>query len=1069
MTERTIFIEALEITDPVERSGYVDRACAGDAQMRVRVEELLCAHTAPGAFMDRPAMALADPPQPIGEPAQMEVAGYEILEELGRGGMGVVFKARQSSLKRVVALKMLLAGPHAGAAERARLRSEAQAVARLQHPNIVQIFDVGLAGANPYLALEFVAGGSLKARLSGTPLPAQLAVGIVETTARAVHHAHEHGIVHRDLKPANILLQFDPMASPAANEHLSAAVVKIADFGIAKHLQNQALTGAASTVTGALLGTPSYMAPEQATGKSTSVGPSADVYALGAILYELISGRPPFQGETAVDTLQQVRFQEPVPPSRMQPRVARDLETICMKCLEKKPAQRYYTAAALADDLKRFQAGEPIVARPVTVLQRSWRWCRRRPATASLAAAVGLLALTTLGAALWYVQDQGQQRAVRSYRAAQASREINLAMAEARKRRDDAFQETGRPERWHAGMLAALSSLERAEFIVADNRSLLDSELNSEVQQLRVRLDADEAGRLLVSRLEQLRLNALTLVDGKYNPERASERFREETRRSGIDVDAVDSSAVVARIKESPVQAQLVAALDEWAYVSSPALRKRLLALASAADPEPWRARFRLAWTSWNWSELKALAADPVLLEQPTHLIVLLSRLLQRNDRETALRLVRLAQERQPADFWANFALGQLLYDAHHPAAAIGYFRVALVLRPDSAVVCNEIGRCLHSSDDLAGAARAYRDAVALDPRFALAHQNLGVALRAQDDIEGAVAALKQAMLLDPTYASPHFTLGNILREQSDLPGAVAAYRKALALNGSWAEVYVNLGMALAGQGDVPGAIASYRQAIGLNPRLANARNNLGNILSSQGHLAEAIAEYRLAIASDANHAEAHCNLGKALQRQGKFAEALDSLKAGHTLGSSRPDWRIQSASSIKQCERLLALDARLPAILQGATQPASATEALEFARLCQYKGFYATAVRFFRQAFDQQRSITDGIRSNARHQAACCAALAGCGQGADVEELSAEARQALREEARAWLRADLAYWTRIMVDSKKAAGAKTTFMNWQRDADLACVRDEKDLGKLPTDEREKWRQLWAEITELVK
>lgn len=329
-----------------------------------------------------------------GEPL-LQIPGYEVLEVIGRGGMGVVLKAVQQGLNRVVAVKQVISGALASDEELGRFQTEAQAVAHVHHPNIVQIYEVGEAEGRPFLALEFVAGGTLAQRLGGNPVAGRAAAEMVATLARALQTVHERGILHRDLKPANVLLT--PDGQP-----------KITDFGLAKRVEGTTPT---LTETGAIIGTPSYMAPEQAAGKAKELGPAVDIYALGAILYEMLTGRPPFKGETPMDTVFQVLQQQPVAPRQLQPKVARDLETICLKCLEKERRRRYASAAALADDLDRFLAGEPIAARPVTRLERGLRWCRREPMLASLsAAAVLALVSAVVGLFFWQRADFERRR-----------------------------------------------------------------------------------------------------------------------------------------------------------------------------------------------------------------------------------------------------------------------------------------------------------------------------------------------------------------------------------------------------------------------------------------------------------------------------------------------------------------------------------------------------------------------------------------------------------------------------------------------------------------------------------
>jgi serine/threonine-protein kinase len=338
----------------------------------------------------------------------INVAGYQVIGELGRGGMGVVYKARQVGLNRWVALKMVLVGGHAGTAALTRFRAEAKAVALLHHPNIVQIYEVGEHENLPYFSLEFVDGGVLSDRVHRQAQPPREAAHLVETLARAMYYAHHLGVIHRDLKPSNVLLTKDGMP-------------KISDFGLAKAQESDST----QTKSGMILGTPSYMAPEQARGDVHSVGPAADIYALGAILYELLTGRPPFEGASVMQTIALVNTTEPMPPSRLQPKISRDIETICLKCLQKDRHQRYPSALDLAEDLRRFLSDEVILARPVPAWERVMRWCKRNPRVAALVGTVALLLITVaVGAvaAAWKISRE-KENAEKNAQAEKLARE----------------------------------------------------------------------------------------------------------------------------------------------------------------------------------------------------------------------------------------------------------------------------------------------------------------------------------------------------------------------------------------------------------------------------------------------------------------------------------------------------------------------------------------------------------------------------------------------------------------------------------------------------------------------
>ena len=319
-------------------------------------------HSDDGASEDEPRLLFRDE---LAFPA-----GYEILGELGRGGMGVVYKARDRRLRRIVALKMFHPGRRPTDREMSRFRSEAQVIARLQHANIVQIFEVGEASGSPYLALEYAEGGTLQHRLQEMPFAPHAAADLIRRLAHGVQHAHEHHVVHRDLKPANVLFAADGTA-------------KITDFGLAKLLEADADAAHDATRSGEPIGTPRYMSPEQAAGHADRVGPRTDVYALGTLLYECLTGRPPFVSPSVVETVDKIRNDAPIPPRRLQPSTPRALETICLHCLEKDPLRRYPTALALADDLTRFLEGKSIVAKAPPAWERAWKWSRRNPSIVS--------------------------------------------------------------------------------------------------------------------------------------------------------------------------------------------------------------------------------------------------------------------------------------------------------------------------------------------------------------------------------------------------------------------------------------------------------------------------------------------------------------------------------------------------------------------------------------------------------------------------------------------------------------------------------------------------------------
>ncbi len=391
----------------------------------------------------------ADPLASVQAPdGRLRIGNYQILQEIGRGGMGVVYRARQANLSRIVALKMILAGEHAGLRERARLRNEAQAAAQLMHPNVVQIFEIGEHEGLPFLAMEYVAGGNLTRTLRAMPQAFRWSARLTETMARAIHVAHQRGIVHRDLNPSNILIALD-------------GTPKISDFGLAKFLVDDK----GLSLSGVFLGTPSYMAPEQVSGNGQTIGPVTDVYALGALLYEMLTGAAPFRGFTPMETLCQVMEAELVPPSRLRHGVPEDLETICLKCLDRDPARRYSSAEDLAEDLRRYQENQPIRARRTSKFRQAHQWTRRQPMAARLLGLCFLLLLTLLGVVIAYSLYVTEQNRLSERAWSQAIKLNNEIAIEREKFKNEAS--TARRRTYDAQLFQVKQSIESGQIELA--------------------------------------------------------------------------------------------------------------------------------------------------------------------------------------------------------------------------------------------------------------------------------------------------------------------------------------------------------------------------------------------------------------------------------------------------------------------------------------------------------------------------------------------------------------------------------------------------------------------------
>jgi tetratricopeptide (TPR) repeat protein len=1010
---------------------------------------------------------------------------------------------------------------------------------------------------------------------------------------------------------------------------------RITDFGLAKDVTGLPDGGDGEkslTRSGMLLGSPNYMAPEQARCQRRDIGPATDVYALGVILYELLTGRPPFRGETAVDTLQQVVAVEPVPPRRLQPKVARDLETICLKCLEKQPRKRYGSARELEEDLGRFLAGQPIRARPAGWVEQFIKWVRRGPLRAALWASSLVVVLASAGGLLWYSRERAQRREATTRDVLEACQEANLWRTRAR---------TGDPTAWGK----ALAAVSRARTLL--ERGEGDAQLVGRVQELREELQEEETNRRLVASLDEIRQRQSEIHVDAFDLTRADQEYAQAFKDAGIDVETLEPAEAAEQIRARAIRSELVAALDDWSLLrrvtrkGDPEASRRLLEIARRADPDPWRDPLRRALARSDRQALKKLAAQKEVasLSAPTS-ILFGNTLGELGDIDQAVLLLQQAHRRYPDDFWINFHLASFFLKTKPPQAdeAVRFATAALALRSGSAgahlrlgaalaaqrrrdeaiaeyqeairlskgytSAHNNLGVIYYQEEKFDEAIRAYRDgirgnpnhpqphynlglalvktgrrveaiaefreAVRLDKDFTSAYLDLGLALQQEGLLDDAIAAFQTALHGNQRNARAWFSLANAFQKKQQLDQAIAGYREALRIRPDYLEAHLNLALALdregltdeaiaeyrevlrinndfsqahfnlAGmlyrKGQMDEAIAEYREVLRSNPDHVGAHNNLGVILSRkgqdaeaiheyrealridkknplahynlgaalhrQGQMDQAIAEYREALGIEPKYARAHHDLGLALVRQGQMDEAIRSFRRAHELDPDRVDstralgealrsrGRFDEALDvlrqhrgrlaptdphlsrlervIRETESMAELAPRLDLYLAGKAQPAGAAERLTLAQLCRdSRQKNRAAARFFAEAFVERPALAEDLEAAHRYHAACAAALAGCGRGQDAQEIDAMERARWRKQALDWLRADLALRVAQMKSPSSVAEATGNLGYWQLDPDLAGLRDQDGLAKLPAPEREEWQKLWAEVRRL--
>jgi serine/threonine protein kinase/Flp pilus assembly protein TadD len=1102
----TAYLKAVEAGAPTDREQLLGRYpelaqelrqffADQDALEPMAAPLRLVALAAEAANADRDA-----PPDPS-DAAQVEVAiprglgDFRILRELGRGGMGVVFEAEQLSLKRRVALKVLPLAATLDPRRLQRFQNEARAAASLHHTNIVPVFAVGDHQGIHYYAMQLIAGQTLAALLQelrgqaqeqGTsqapppgaettgdspppgagacestgPQAALSTVGGVASreylhgvarlgaqAAEALDYAHQLGVVHRDIKPSNLTVD-------------GRGQVWVTDFGLAQFQQGEP----GLTLTGDLVGTLRYMSPEQALGKRAVVDHRTDVYSLGATLYQLLTLQPVFPGTDRQELLRQIAFEEPVPLRKLNKAVPAELETIVLKAIEKNPAERYGTAQELADDLRRYLEDRPIQARRPSIVQRVRKWTRRhRPlvVAASICLLVTLAAIA--GSVGWVLGD-------REARQREAEGKVREALSAA----EPGLKE-GNP--WDT---ALISAVQRANAQLGDIQR--DEALQWRIEQLNMDVK-------MLTELEAIRLDQGHVRDGKFDLAASAPRYQRAFLDYGIDVKLLEPQETVVRVQDSAICTHLVAAFDDWAALLMDTSKeetrqeaRQLVAIARQIEPNTSRQQLRDMVLNKDNTAIEQLLRSMRPEELPKATLVLVGRQVARRVQASGkptgamLEFLRRGQRRFPDEFWINNQLAFALTKVQPPRLeeAIGFYRAAVALRPLSPGAHVNLGIALNNKGDTEGAIAEHRAAIRLKHDYAGAHNNLGLALKARGDTDGAIAEYRQAKALKNDFADPHLNLGIVLLEQKDLDGAIEEFKTAIRLKSDVAEFHCDLARALCEKGSLEEAAQACQSALKISPEYSPAHNGLGCVLSKKGDWDGAIAEFQAALRFDPKDFQAHRNLANGLSMTGDREGAIREWRAGLQINSEDPQShanlgvalgaRGELDEAIAELRRAVALKPDYAVARQNLSKGLVAK-----ARLAREKELYAAAARWYSEAFATQPALAKDLRPGPRRNAACCAALAACGQGQDAAVLNDKERARLRKQALDWLKGDLQAWSRLLDSKAEKAGPAVAqkMAQWLDDPGFAGLRGPEALARLPAAERADWQKLWQEVEAL--
>jgi serine/threonine protein kinase/Flp pilus assembly protein TadD len=902
-----ILAQAVEIGSADQRQAYIDRACAGQPELQREVERLASLHFQAGSFLE-------SPPAPVAGPATLDqsqerpgvqVGPYKLLEQIGEGGFGVVYMAEQHQpVRRKVALKVLKPGMDSRQIV-ARFEAERQALALMDHPNIARVFDGGTApSGRPYFVMELVKGAPITDYCDQHRLTPRQRLELFVSVCQAVQHAHQKGVIHRDIKPTNVLVTL----------HDTEPVVKVIDFGVAKALGQELTDKTLFTGFAQMVGTPLYMSPEQAGQSGLDIDTRSDIYSLGVLLYELLTGTTPFEKtrfqQAAYDEIRRIiREEEPpkpstrvstlagqvastisehrsIEPQRLSRTIRGELDWIVMKALEKDRNRRYETASSFAADLQRYLADEPVQACPPSAMYRFRKMARRNKRALATVTLLILAALAVMGAVGWSVRE-------RVVREAAVQAEVDMALQEAERWRDQA--------KWPE----ALSDVKRAEGLLAGTES---NELRERAHQLRKELE-------LVVALEAYRAHRGYLVEHQTQKSGYPGLFA----NFGMDVENMSPPEVAAQIARRPGTAIAVAgALDDWAQeTQDSATLIRLLEAARLADPDPWRSQLRQLMGRRDTDALRKLAEEAEMLALPVQSVQLMGNFLAfAGDSPACIAWLRRAHRQYPGDSRISFDLAFHLSEQNGQgdsrpvdlAEALRFAEAALASRPSPAMH-DFVGNILFRMGRYDEAIACAHKAIEIAPDFnwdrrglAEAYRNLGDALVAQHKSDAAIPCYHKAIELKPTEWA-YKGLGDAFAAQGMLDEAITCYDKAIELNPQWDWPHCNLGDVLATQGKLDDAIVYYRKAIELDPhwswprlRLAIVLNDQAWALTTDSDPAKLDPDKAVILAKEAvelapNEANYCDTLGAAQYRAGHWQEAISALQKYRELRTTDAEW----------------------------------------------------------------------------------------------------------------------------------------------------------------------------------